>query len=107
MEKSPLICSANQWTGFCMIGTSVMKELLDYKCIRFIDSCLSNLDGNAVEKVYLSYTQTFLLVMCCRLVVQLQGGNHQKIDKCSRIFLSAVLSEMDGFQVLRVIGRNL
>ena len=27
METSPLICSANQWTGFYMIGTSVMKEL--------------------------------------------------------------------------------
>ena len=27
METSPLICSANQWTGFCMIGTAVMKEL--------------------------------------------------------------------------------
>ena len=24
---SPLICSANQWTGFYMIQTSVMKEL--------------------------------------------------------------------------------
>ena len=27
IETSPLICSANQWTGFYMIGTSVMKEL--------------------------------------------------------------------------------
>ena len=27
-ETSPLICSAvNQWTGFSMVGTSVMKEL--------------------------------------------------------------------------------
>ena len=25
IETSPLICSANQWTGFCMTGTSVMK----------------------------------------------------------------------------------
>ena len=24
-ETSPLICSVNQWTGFCMIGTSIMK----------------------------------------------------------------------------------
>ena len=28
MEVSPLICSANQWTGFYMIGTSVFKELI-------------------------------------------------------------------------------
>ena len=26
IETSPLICRVNQWTGFCMIGTSVMKE---------------------------------------------------------------------------------
>ena len=28
IETSPLIRSANQWTGFYMIGTSVMNELL-------------------------------------------------------------------------------
>ena len=28
METSPLICSANQWVGFYMIGNSVMKELI-------------------------------------------------------------------------------
>ena len=27
MEISPLICSADQWTGFYMIGTSILKEL--------------------------------------------------------------------------------
>ena len=27
IETSPLICRTNQWTGFYMIGTSVMKEL--------------------------------------------------------------------------------
>ena len=26
IETSPLICSANQWTGFCIIGTSVIKD---------------------------------------------------------------------------------
>ena len=26
IETSPLICSANQWSGFCLIGTSVMKD---------------------------------------------------------------------------------
>ena len=30
IETSPLICRANQWTGFYMIGTSVMKELKAY-----------------------------------------------------------------------------
>ena len=28
IETSPLICSANWWTGFCMIETSVLKELI-------------------------------------------------------------------------------
>ena len=27
IETSPLICKANQWTGFYMIGTSIMKVL--------------------------------------------------------------------------------
>ena len=27
IETSPLICSANHWTGFYMIGTFVIKEL--------------------------------------------------------------------------------
>ena len=27
IETSPLICIANQWTGFYMIGTSIIKEL--------------------------------------------------------------------------------
>ena len=27
IEPSPLICTANQWTGIYMTGTSVMKEL--------------------------------------------------------------------------------
>ena len=31
IEISPLICSANQWTAFYMIGTFVMKELTIFK----------------------------------------------------------------------------
>ena len=27
MEISPWICSAKQWTGFYMVGTTAMKEL--------------------------------------------------------------------------------
>ena len=27
LETSPLVCKVNQWTGFCMIGASVMREL--------------------------------------------------------------------------------
>ena len=32
IKTSPLICSANQWTGFCIIGTSVME---DSRCSSF------------------------------------------------------------------------
>ena len=28
IETSSLICRTNQWTGFYMIGTSAMKELI-------------------------------------------------------------------------------
>ena len=35
METSPLICRANQWAGFYMIGTSVMKELKYILRLRF------------------------------------------------------------------------
>ena len=33
IETSPLICKANQWTGFYMITASVMKELI-YKQLK-------------------------------------------------------------------------
>ena len=29
METSPLIFRANEWTGFCMITASIIKELND------------------------------------------------------------------------------
>ena len=31
IETIPFICRANQWTGFYMIGTSVMKEWVQNK----------------------------------------------------------------------------
>ena len=30
VETSPLICPANQWTGFYMVTASVMKELMPH-----------------------------------------------------------------------------
>ena len=40
---SPLICSANQWTGFYMKGTSVIKELI-CKRMQFLKQINSRLD---------------------------------------------------------------
>ena len=34
IDTSLLICSANQWTGFYMIETSVMKKLLMLKALQ-------------------------------------------------------------------------
>ena len=31
VEISLLICTASQWTSFCMIGTPVMKEIIEFK----------------------------------------------------------------------------
>ena len=33
IEPNPLTCSANQWTRFYMIGTSVMKELIKIEVV--------------------------------------------------------------------------
>ena len=43
METSPLICSPNQWTGFYMIGTSVMKNLMSVMVLS------NNVGGNFVN----------------------------------------------------------
>ena len=32
IETSPLICSANQWTGFYMLSASIVKELTKFFC---------------------------------------------------------------------------
>ena len=39
IETSPLIHFANQWTGFHMIGTSVMKELIREKSNFRLNNC--------------------------------------------------------------------
>ena len=36
IETSPLICYANQWTGFSMITASVMKELMKREIYNFL-----------------------------------------------------------------------
>ena len=38
MEASPLICFANQWTGFYIIGTFVMKDLMEVSDRGFISA---------------------------------------------------------------------
>ena len=38
METSPLICCANQWTGFYMVSASVMKELKEIRLESDLDN---------------------------------------------------------------------
>ena len=45
IEASPLICSANQWTVSYMIGTSVLKELINY-----------HIDSNPARNLVRNYT---------------------------------------------------
>ena len=39
IKTSPLVCSANQWSGFYMIGTSVMKKLIQCIVANTKDTC--------------------------------------------------------------------
>ena len=50
METSPLICRANQLTGFIMIGTSVMKELSPKKVITKMFSMFRPLAQHSAPK---------------------------------------------------------
>ena len=50
----PLICGANQWTGFCMITASLMKELSNI-CVR--RKCLLT----RFRKIFPIFVELFLL----------------------------------------------
>ena len=43
MENSPWICFANQWTGFYMIRTSIIKELKKQTLIAYNEIVFSDL----------------------------------------------------------------
>ena len=45
IETSPLFYRANQWTGFCMIGTLVMKKLINW-------TALDNLDYHQLNQMH-------------------------------------------------------
>ena len=55
IETSPLICSANQWAGFYIIETSVMKELITISPVLIqqailVSGPLCNASGNAFKR---------------------------------------------------------
>ena len=52
IETSPLICRANQWTGFYMIGTSSIRELKGFLSLtisRKFGRVLNTLLGEQME----------------------------------------------------------
>ena len=53
IETSPLICRANQWTGFCMITISVMNEL----------NCDVLLQGDVFEKIRSNSLESYAKVI--------------------------------------------
>ena len=57
IETSPLICSANQWTGFCMIGTSVMKDSR-----RFSSTYIEGLFLHVVKHNFLFFVLVFFSI---------------------------------------------
>ena len=57
IDTSLLICSANQWTGFYMIETSVMKKLLMLKALQ-ITNLITRMFCNS-HVIYISITVSF------------------------------------------------
>ena len=51
IETSPLICSANQWTGFYMITASVMKELMQFQAFLTICKKIEKLHVSISDKI--------------------------------------------------------
>ena len=49
IETSPLICSANQWTGFYMITASILKGLKGF-------------DGAACARIRITYSRQGLTI---------------------------------------------
>ena len=66
VETSPLICIANQWTGFYMMGTSFMKEL---KCFPYSliasDSPILSLFFNILQHLQKNTKKTWSKVNKC------------------------------------------
>ena len=52
IETGPFICSANQWTGFYKIGTSVMKKLEDQFLMSYTPSLFT---GHVVRLLSFRY----------------------------------------------------
>ena len=73
-----MICSANQWTGSYMITTSVMKELIKKRYIRFFY-------GFVIDCFDFRPSSSGILPFCCKLLIFsftnfTYKGHHLKIS---------------------------
>ena len=50
METSPLICSENQWTGFYIIETSVMEDIMS-RIVDLVSQTLRTAKTH-IERIY-------------------------------------------------------
>ena len=70
-EASPLICSANEWTGLYMRGTCAMKELM--KKVQLVISFFVAADKlntfNLLKKNTIKPKANNGLMLCCKLWV--------------------------------------
>ena len=65
IETSPLICSANYWTGFYVIGTSFVKEHVKYIVYKTQQpQWLNTRNVNQVSLFIFSYKATVKFVQC-------------------------------------------
>ena len=58
VETSPLNCKANQWTGFYMITTPVMKELSNFHCSIILQEA-KRLREYGVSLRFISFLENF------------------------------------------------
>ena len=76
IETSPLICSANKWTGFYIITASVMKELTILSWSLF--NTLMDLSYSTFVSKLFIYTDTLILRLCIM-------GNVTNVFGCSQL----------------------
>ena len=74
IETSPLICSANQWNGFYLIGTSVMKELRRSSPIILRNSVLTSCNAQFTFPVFCFFSVWVLIYELSRFTGRQRKG---------------------------------
>ena len=74
IETSPLIYSANQWTGFYMISTSVMEELTHFMPLVYF---------NTTWKYHWSISENLLTFTCSKSTIN-NRNTRKRCEICSK-----------------------